>query len=424
MSPPICHVCQGQSLTAYPHAFHQVTSDCRPWSRGGRLYLCSNCGTVQKRPDEKWHKEVRQIYQGYEIYAQSDSHEQAIFQDSGSSQSRSERIMEGLCGMFGLPEKGRLLDIGCGNGALLKTLSSRKPDWELHGTEWSGRHQKSVEAIPGAKLFVTPEPYQLPGRFDLITLVHLFEHLPDPVTFLKRITTKLTADGLVLIQVPYWQESPFDLLVADHCSHFTPATLVWILRRAGFQCFHVTRDWVSKELSVVARPRKRAEVRTPNWTAKRGGKKPGIGHRNGLRNSPRVGDSGCDNNAPPPPTPSSIELAGIKQDLQARLTWLQESARALKKLGTADQAPAIFGTSIAATWLFQEGGSQAPFFVDEDPHQWGRTHLGRPILPPDRIPEGSAVFMAFSPHLAQPIVQRLQRPGVTFHLPIPLDPAP
>jgi len=48
-----------------------------------------------------------------------------------STAPRSERLLRRLLAECSLPTHGRLLDIGCGNGVLLRTFSAIAPDWTL-----------------------------------------------------------------------------------------------------------------------------------------------------------------------------------------------------------------------------------------------------------------------------------------------------
>jgi hypothetical protein len=67
----------------------------------------------------------------------------------------------------------------------------------------------------------------------------------------------------------------------------------------------------------------------------------------------------------------------------------------------------IFGTSIAAAWLFGELSEVTQFFVDEDPNRIGGEYMGRPIYHPHDVPPGSHVFVGLAPELAEHIRARL-----------------
>ncbi|MBF0244864.1 MAG: class I SAM-dependent methyltransferase, partial [Planctomycetes bacterium] len=148
--------------------------------------------------------------------------------------------------------RGRFLDVGCGNGSLLRAFVRLHPEWSLAGTELDPRHQREVEALCGQGRFFTGDLAHVEGSFDIIAVVHLMEHLTEPAALLKTILGKLAKGGRVLIQVPLWQENPFDLLVTDHCLHFNQECLVETMRLAGLQPIFISREVVPRELTVIA----------------------------------------------------------------------------------------------------------------------------------------------------------------------------
>ena len=77
------------------------------------------------------------------------------------------------------------------------------------------------------------------------------------------------------------------------------------------------------------------------------------------------------------------------------LKWIELLLKDAKKLSKKDNF-GIFGTSIAATWLFSEIGKSIKFFVDEDRHRAGGTYMGVPVYHPDEIPANGHVFLALS----------------------------
>lgn len=379
-----CHVCGVQTVDMVPgyEAFHRVTSDCKPWYRGGRLYVCRACGCLQKAIDPAWLGEIGRIYDDYTIYHQSGGIEQAVFR-KGKAQSRSEQLVELVQPYLPLSDVGRLLDIGCGNGAFLRAFRRFAPRWSLAGTELSDKYRQTVESIKSVEALYTVAPNQVPGKFHIISMIHVLEHIPSPGNFLALLREKIEPDGLLLIEVPHHRQNPFDLLIADHSTHFTVDTLVPLLERSGYRVVTTALEWVPKELTVLAR----SDV------------------LNGTVERPEF-----------PSTPdSSIKLA-----VQG-LNWLESVLQAARECSAVGNF-GLFGTSIAATWLFSELEGSVSFFVDEDPHRVGRTHMGRPIYHPSQVQAGSHVFMALPERLARAIAQRLQRPGVTFHLPSAHDP--
>jgi SAM-dependent methyltransferase len=348
--------------------FHRVASDCKPWPPGGQLARCKACGFVQTLITPQWQAEADQIYAGYTIYHQSGGAEQNVFQDSnGAGKPRSEQLIQALRTACPLPNQGRLLDIGCGNGSFLSAWSRLVPGWTLCGTEVGEKYKAQIESIPGVERLFTGDIAEVPGTFDVISLIHVLEHIPYPVAFLERLRKKLKPDGLLFIEVPDCQQNCFMLLVADHCSHFSPGLLAGVVKAAGFDVRHATNEWVAKEVSVVAR-------------------------------------SGADASGQKPvslPQSDSLQVFNGWQELHRILAKVRPLAQR-ENFG-------LFGTAIAATWLDAQFNRAARFFVDEDLNRVGKTHLGRPIVSPAEIPDGATVFVALPQPLAGNVAERLLR---------------
>ena len=378
-----CHVCSGpvHELDGFS-SFLQVTSDCQPWCREGQLSVCQRCGTVQKPITETLLLESDQIYAGYEIYSQGGGDEQATFdQSTGASESRSKKLVDWLTTTHRLPETGVLMDIGCGNGAFLRAFGARYPAWQMTGLELGSRNQQVIESIPGVlRLHVGPIE-SLQGCFDLIVLIHALEHIPNPVQFLGALAEHLEPGGLLLIEVPDMKVSPFDILIADHCSHFTTDILPGIIASAGFEILALKADFVPKELSLLAQ---------------------------------YPGNSGC----------KRVQEAGVlikeqfpgagAKAVNAHIAWLKSL---LRKGQTIEGTVGIFGTSIAATWLAASLGDKVSFFVDEDRNRVGRRHLSRPIYDPAHAPKGSQILVPMRADIAVAIAKRFKELTCKFILP-------
>ena len=379
ISQTACHNCGRQPLRiaeGYSQLL-RVTSDCKSWPAGGRMGLCEACGLVQAVTDKSWADESKEIYTRYDIYHQSGGIEQTVFNPAtGKGRARSDAIVEGLMQTAKLPEKGRLLDVGCGNGAFLRACSRSLPGWVFCGSEFDTRHRATVETIRGVEKLYSGSLAEIPGEFDVISLVHVLEHIPAPSTFLKEVTGKLKPGGWLVVEVPDCCINPFFLLVADHASHFSPGSLTTVVARAGFEVLQANDKWVAKEISLLARK--------------------------------------------PSEAISSIPACPPAQAEQTYNNWkfLNESiakAQALVSRGSFG----IFGTSIGATWLDAQLKNAAAFFVDEDPHRTGKQHEGRAIHAVKDIPAGASVFIVLPSVLAEQIAARLRpiRPDVNFVTP-------
>lgn len=367
----VCHICSaGLHLQETSRAFLRVTSDSRPWRAGGRLGVCTRCGAIQSAIDARWRAEAEEIYAGYRLYHQSGGKETAVFDQSGGAVARSVRLLERLKGEIGLPPAGRLLDVGCGSGVTLRAASRLLPSWRLLGSEMSGRTRAEVEAIPGVECLHVGAAGDVPGTFDLITISHVLEHVVDPVALLRSLRPKLAPGGLLLVQVPDARGKPFDYLIADHCTQFDCDLLRGVAQAAGFAAVVAASDWVSRELTLVAR----------------GG--------------------GTAGELP------ARDCRPWEELLDGTLSWLA-SIRALAQSLSRDDGPlGIFGTAIGGTWLAQEVSGRFDFFVDEDESRG--TFMDKPVLHPRAVPHGARVIIAVGAPVAGQIARRLATPEVGY----------
>jgi SAM-dependent methyltransferase len=373
-TPVRCHLCSGPLRPLPEWIGAQITSDCRPWSGPGQHGVCESCGALQRAVDDGWRKQAEAIYAGYAVYAQADGLEQAVFDGAGAAQRRSERLLDRLAGGRALPADGTLLDVGCGNGSLLRAASARLPAWRLSGLEQDRRDLATLERIPGFARLFTGDLDALPSGFDLVTLIHVLEHVPAPRAFVQAVARRLGVGGLLLVEVPDVDANPFDLLIADHATHFSAPVLRRLLAGAGFEVLECRTDWVPREISLVAR------------------------HGEGV---PGDGDM----------------HEGTREEAWAlgrrHLAWLRALVKAARE---GPDRVGVFGTSIGGTWLATELGDRVAFFVDEDPARIGRVHQGHPIRAPEDPDVVGPVWVPLPPAIARTVARRLVREGVEYHL--------
>lgn len=365
-----CHVCGRSAAAELLQLTHGVTSDCRPFSAPVPMFCCTRCGASQAPITPKWEANVAEIYRAYDTYAAAGGNEQRVAQDGGM-QARSVALVAGIRPY--LAARGEALDVGCGRGAFLEALSREFPDWTLHGTEFDARQLPLLERIPGFRGLQTGPLEHLEGKFDLISMVHVLEHLQDPAGCLGRLREHARKGGNLLVQVPDWQQNPFALAIADHATHFSPEVLSAVARAGGWSESRRIGRPVPKELSLFAAAGEASDL-------------------------------------------AVAEPCREAALLRSRVNWLNRCLGTAREVAEDADDFGLFGTAIAATWLKCGLEDRVRFFVDEDPHRAGRTHLGLPILHPSDIPAGSDVFVGMAPSLSRILAAKCARQGVTFHV--------
>ena len=157
---------------------------------------------------------------------------------SAAQQRRADRVVRSLPAARA---GGRLLDVGCGNGAWLDLM--RSAGWEVWGVEpdaQSAARAAELGLSIAPDLLTAPFPDQY---FDAITLNHVIEHLHDQCAALGRCQALLKPGGHLWIATPNldalgrvrfgpaWRglETPRHLVL------FTASSLRGILAAVGFE---------------------------------------------------------------------------------------------------------------------------------------------------------------------------------------------
>jgi SAM-dependent methyltransferase len=372
--PAVCHICGVSTRGEIFTLAHGVSSDCKPSSEPVLLFECESCGTAQSLVDDGWHRRAAAIYDSYESYAPAGGEEQKVPVDAGF-QSRSRALLHWLAGQGSfVPERGRLLEIGCGRGAFLRMFAEFFPRWEFEGIERDCRSLESLERVPGFQKLHTGPPENIQGQFGFFAMVHALEHFENPVRLLSLLRSKATPGALLLAQVPDVFENPFALAIADHATHFGAESLERVSRAAGWEPVCRIEGVVPKELTLLARA---AEPR--QWTESR-----------------------------------------LHGSLRSRIEWLAEVGKSVRDLSESSTNFGLFGTAVAATWLAPFAGKHLRFFVDEDIHRIGRMHLGIPILAPQDAPADSDVFLGMAPAVASRLAAKFRHLPARHHAPAPL----
>jgi 2-polyprenyl-3-methyl-5-hydroxy-6-metoxy-1,4-benzoquinol methylase len=205
--------------------------------------LCLNCGLVYQSPRMTENEADGFYAQKYRFLYEGSS--QPTARNLADQRGRAESLYK--FSRTSIVSIRQHLDIGCSVGVLVQYFQEAYRCRSV-GIEPDEEHrvqaQKDGLAVY-AKLDELEKSEQ--DRFDLISIVHVLEHLPDPVSYITHLRERfLASDGWLLVEVPnLYAHDSFEIA---HLVAYSSHTLKQVLKKARF-------DVVKAELH--GRPRSR-----------------------------------------------------------------------------------------------------------------------------------------------------------------------
>lgn len=156
---------------------------------------------------------------------------------------RRAAFLESVC------KPGTVLDIGCGSGFFLTYLRSR--GWQVYGLETAEEHVAFARETLGLSHVLMQAWPVTNGNFrnyDAVSMIHLIEHMPDPITALIAAHHSLCKGGALLLETPNIDSWPARIFgpqwvtldAPRHMVIFSPKSLARCLRSAGFEEIRMT----------------------------------------------------------------------------------------------------------------------------------------------------------------------------------------
>ena len=125
-------------------------------------------------------------------------------------------------------KNARILDLGCANGGLLKELKNCGFN-NIVGLDPSSACVEITKGEVGCEAFQMSlfAANKSLGKFDLVILSHVLEHLLDLSSTVSKLDTLLNGDGLLYVECPNAQNynkiihAPLQEFNTEHINHFT-----------------------------------------------------------------------------------------------------------------------------------------------------------------------------------------------------------
>jgi len=175
----------------------------------------------------------------------SDAHpSQTPGYDVGNARGIAARIVDDVSRVRGSPELGgRWLDVGFGDGSLLTTADEF--GYEAVGLDLRASSVARMRELGFDAHCTTLADFQTAGRFDVVSMADVLEHMPFPKPALARAHALLADDGVLFVSMPnmdafvwrdldakgknpYWAE-------IEHLHNFGRKRLYALLEEMGFR---------------------------------------------------------------------------------------------------------------------------------------------------------------------------------------------
>jgi SAM-dependent methyltransferase len=202
-----------------------------PWlTEFGAYYRCAACGCKAVR----WRPSAVSLERLYGSgYYWNDY--QAIH-GCPSVEERHERDMEDRVPQYLgwmrelAPPPARALEIGCGNGRLLREAA--RAGYRTTGAEMDARVALWVRARTGVLVYAGPFPPIADGPYDLVLALDVLEHVLDPAAFAREIRGRLKPHGRVLVHTPVIDT---DEAARQWRDMFNPLSHLWMHTTESFR---------------------------------------------------------------------------------------------------------------------------------------------------------------------------------------------
>ncbi len=195
-----------------------------------RTVLCINCGLIQSNPRMTM-AQYKDFYSS-DLYRRCYEGDDYLAIDSRKySDGSVQHIFEAIDKIKKIGPGTTVLELGAAGGWNL--VPFMKAGAKACGIEYSSSlvglgREHGIEMAQG-------DIDDIAGKYDVIVLNHVLEHMTDPVGILRRITSHMNEGALIYIGVPNIMNFGITQLQNAHTYYFTPWTLKHFCSRAGLE---------------------------------------------------------------------------------------------------------------------------------------------------------------------------------------------
>jgi len=141
---------------------------------------------------------------------------------------------------------GKIIDIGCGTGELLNYF--QKHNWDSLGIEPNASAREFAKKNYHLKIEEEPTIQNLPpSTFDIVSMWHVLEHVPDVNERMKEVKRILRKEGYLIVALPnptswdaeYYKDFWAGYDVPRHLYHFSPKAFENLAKQHDLQIINI-----------------------------------------------------------------------------------------------------------------------------------------------------------------------------------------
>lgn len=222
--------------------------------------ICTGCGLIHAHPIPK-KKELKEFYEKeYRLSYKSCLKPKLkhVFRYATQAFERVKEIQK-----YTNKNQNTLLDIGSGSGEFL--YMALKFGFDAKGIEPNigyANYSKKYLDLPVEN--TTYDEAELKNQsYDIVNLVDVLEHLPEPLSCLLFINRILKENGILAISVPnigLFSHSPLTQFHYAHIYNFNPQTLEAMLTKAGFKIMNPDKETTTLIVRKVREPNLQLDI--------------------------------------------------------------------------------------------------------------------------------------------------------------------
>jgi 2-polyprenyl-3-methyl-5-hydroxy-6-metoxy-1,4-benzoquinol methylase len=354
-------------------------SDCSRWNGPNPQFYVCNCGYVGKLLNDSYKKALDRSYENYDPYWQNRKTEN---QETVSEQKSLDLSTKKLLNRSGLLIKYliessfislktanpiNILEYGCGSGPFIDALTNSEiKNYLVDAADLNDTHYEAISKKSKFRRFYNLVNQEIDQAYDLITLVHVLEHVNDPIELLNDLSKLLAEDGKILLQIPNALINPFDFIIADHLSHFNILNIINLIQKSNLELLNYSIEVIPKEITLLL-GRKLKEF-------------------------------------------NKIEIPALNDKMELPRDFIYYYENTIDRLGPKQEI-IIYGTSIGSLWLtsvVEQKGFKVSAYLDEDEGRVGNNINSVKIMHPKdfNLFEQAIVLIPLAPILAAEILQK------------------